>query len=826
MIINNLLLAWQFHQQQKHLPHQRFLTWTQAILLVFIVTLSQASQSIQSFLTENLVNLLGADVVISHQHPLTDAHHEVLAELSTNMIVTQYIATTLTHNDKWQRAKLKFVGDGYPLQGKIKISNSLHATSEAVNTGPKPGNIWLDPRLLTSLSLSVGDTLTITNHPFIVSRILQHEPDRLMEGHSVDMRAMLHINDLNKLNLPEDLLGYRYLIASSSQQISQIIAWQKVNLPAAQIYHTKGAHPLALFWQRTENFIGLASIILFFMAAIAIQQLTHVQLRKEQFFSAVCMSLGSSKSTVFQLSIFRWLMHVILMLPAVLLISAVCHWMIIQWLSHTFSDLNWHWQPMLAVQSVLAVSLIFLVFQIPVWAGLRQSSVAQLVNNHQKRISYWLSLICAVAVLAGVAVVYSDNALLSIMVIASIGLSILLILFFSWAGLSFGEKLTQNVSGLMPFALFMMKQRLLSKSTQILGVGLCAFLLLFTLMLLKDLGGTMQAYQRTHDGNLVVSQATKNQMSDIESWAQEQDVDIRQQRPYTYAKLTQVNGQLLADFTQKPSESLATLSRTVRLHWTNTVPSNNRIVTGQWWQANTPNWQQISVEEEVMTDLGLKLGDSLTFYINEQSIVFNISASHVYKSGSGSITFWFQVPSSAIKNITAVHYSMASLELSEQQFPLLNTLWQQHPTLRMVSLQEMTARFDSTLAMVTQVISGFALLIIVLATVVILSSIHGLEAKEKKKNSVIMSFGFSKQTCLKLNVIEWIVTGSIAASGAIVGTYAAGLLIYQSQFSMHYQPNFLWLLGTLSIILLVVTGLGVYASKNSLSSSVRQLMAE
>jgi predicted lysophospholipase L1 biosynthesis ABC-type transport system permease subunit len=271
---------------------------------------------------------------------------------------------------------------------------------------------------------------------------------------------------------------------------------------------------------------------------------------------------------------------------------------------------------------------------------------------------------------------------------------------------------------------------------------------------------------------------------------------------------------------------MATFQRSIRLHWADNIPTNNRVVDGQWWLTGTKNWQQISIEQEVMTDLGLSLGDKMTFSIGSQSVEFTIVASHAYKPGAGSITFWVQMPPSALAHLQAPQYNMASLELAENQFSLLSDLWQQHPSLRMVSLKEMTARFDAMLSMITHVISGFAVLIIMLAGIVILASITSLEDKEKKKNAIIMSFGFNKSTCLKLNVIEWIVTGAIAAIGSISGTYVAGLLIYQSQFSLTYQPDFIWLGLTLLVILLTVTLLGIAASKNSLSSSVRQLMAE
>lgn len=826
MLTRNLQLAWQFYHQEKHYAHHQVLRWTQAILMVFVITLSQTSQSIQNFLSNNLENLLGADVVLIHKHALTKKQHAELNNISQKLISTQNINTTLTHADKWQRAKLKAVDNNYPLQGKLKIASALGDTPQPSSAGPKPGEIWLDSRLLTSLSLQVGTNIKLANEYFTVARILLHEPDRLMEGHSVDMRAMINKQDLRRLGFPNDLIEHRYLIGADSTQIKKIVTWQKQSLPAAQTYHKQGAHPLALFWQRSENFIGLASIILFFMAAVAVEQLSHVQIHKEQYFSSICISLGAKRSTIWQVSAFKWILRLVLLLPIVVLVSATCHWLIIHWLSDTFVGLSWQWHTGLALQSGAAIAMIFIIFQAPVWISLKQSSVRLLAYNNKYSLSYWFGTASALSVLMAVAFVYSDNTLLTSMVMTCTITSVLLILIISWLILTLGEKFTQNFSGLLPFTLFMMKQRLVSKSTQILGLGLCAFLLLFTLMLLKDLGETMQNYSRQHDGNLLVSQANQQQMHDILSWTKSHNIPIRQNKPYVYAKLTHVNDQHLDDFSDKPSDSLSTFKSSIRLHWTDSVPANNKLLEGRWWTATYKNWQQISIEQEVMTDLGLKLGDQLTFYIGEQSIRFSIVATHAYKPGAGSITFWVQIPTTALANMRAPQYNIASLELSTEQFSLLTALWQKHPSLRMISLKEMTARFDNILAMITKAISGFSLLIIALALIVMLASIQSLGTKEKQKNSIIMSFGFDKKACFKLNIIEWIITATIAAFGAIVGTYIAGLLIYQSQFSLNYQPNFLWLLATLAIILVTVTSLGIHASKHSLSSSIRELMTE
>jgi predicted lysophospholipase L1 biosynthesis ABC-type transport system permease subunit len=826
MLSHQMQLAWYYFRQEYRQPHQQLLRWVQTILMVFIVTLSLSSDTIQKYLQGNLQNLLGADAVLTQKDKLTTKQLTSLTSFSENVVNTLQIDTTLTFNGKWQRSKLKAVGNDYPLQGQLLTSASLQSPAIVTKGAPVAGNIWLDSRLIASLRLSIGDTINIGEQTFNVSKVLIHEPDRLMEGHNVSMRAIINTNDMKKLAFPTDLIQHRYLVSASKAEIQQLINWQKDQLPAAQIHHKQGAHPLALFWQRTENFLGLASIILFFMAAIAIEQIAQVHLKKEQYFSAVCMSLGASKTTGMQLSLFKWLINILVLIPIVAILSGLFHWLVVGWLAETFSEITWQLNAWIMAKTIATSVLLFAVFHSPVWLTLGQTSVAKLFYQNQKSISLGLVKICALIVLILVAVKYSDNGLLTIMLVSSIAITIILMAATSWLVLTLGEKATQQFSGLIPFTLFMMKQRLLSKSTQILGIGLSTFLLLFTLMLLKDLGDTMASYQRTHDGNVMVSQASQSQMKAIEEWSKEHDISLRQTKPYLYAKTVEINNQALNDFATKPSDSLATLSRSIRLHWSHNIPKNNRLVQGKWWQEDTQNWQQISLEEEVMTDLGLALGDKLTFIIHQQSYTFTITASHVYKSGAGSITFWVQMPKAAIKHINAPQYNMASLELNDDQWPLLSQLWQKHPTIRMVSLQELTKQFDDILGMITKVISGFAVMIVLLAITVILSSINALESREKKKNSVIMSFGFLKKTCLQLNIIEWGITSLIIAAGAIFGTYITGMLIYQSQFSLPYQPNIFVLFITLTIILSTVTFLGVYASRHSLKSSVKQLMTD
>ncbi|MCW8093313.1 ABC transporter permease [Alteromonas sp. ASW11-130] len=831
MLKNALTLAWYLFQQEKYASHQVLLRWTQGILLVFIITLSLTSANIQHFLEQNLQSLLGADVVLSHSQPFTPAQLQQLNVLAKDVVHTRQLKAMLTNNEQWQQVLLKAVDMDYPLQGEIQATQRFDEEhSDKPGSGrisvPESGSIWLEPRLMTVLGVKVGDTLQLGNHSFHVSRILLHEPDRLMESHNVEMRAMMNVKDLPSLHFPEEVIQHRYLIAADQNNIEKILTWQAENAPAAKVHHKRGGHPLALFWIRAENFMGLASIILFFMAAIGIEQLSHVHVRKDQFFSALCMSMTASKSMGLMVSWFKWIFGFLWMLPVVLLFSAGLHWLTIKWLGNTFNGIEWVWDVKAPFSSIAIVAVVFMLFHSRVWLALLKCSPAQLLKGEHSTKRQWKSQLTALLGLCVITLLYSDNYTLTLMVVLATLFSVVVLIAISWASLYLLERLTRSVSGLIPFTLFMMRQRIVSKSTQILGIGLCCFLLLFTLMLLKDFGASMGNYTRQHDGNVLITQATKTQMNFINQWAEQKQIALRQQKPFIYAKLLEVNATPLLDFIGRPSESAATLARPIRLHWSDNIPANNRIVDGKWWQPDTAHWQQISVEKEVMVDLKLSLGDQLTFFIGSKSVTFTIVATHEYQSGKGVITFWMQIPSAALQQLDAAEYSMASMELAEKDWAQLSELWRHHPSLRMVSLKELMLRFDNVLGMVTKVVSGFSFIIILLAAIVIMATVKAAETKDKKKNSIILSFGLSRSTCFRLTVFEWLITASIAAIGAILGTYLAGLLIYQSQFSMPYYPDMYWLVGTLFIILTSVTIIGLVASRKSLNSSVRQLMSE
>jgi predicted lysophospholipase L1 biosynthesis ABC-type transport system permease subunit len=797
---------------------------TQTALLFFLMTLTLTSASIQSYLTENLDQMLGSDLVIESHSGLTNADEATFRSLAAGLSVTQLVDITLTHRDEWARVQLKLVDDAYPLQGNLQIGDTPAATQRGVSRGPGVGEIWIDSRLAVKLGTQVGDMLTIGGTDLRLSAIVFHEPDRIMEGHSVALRAMAHARSLQGASIRSSKGRMRYLVAADEAQQQAIESWSRKTLPGASVIKKRGGqHPLASFWQRTENFLGLASVILFFMGAVALDMTNRRWLAKMRYRLAIYASFGTRSRTAMLMALGEWLVGFTLSIALASTLAIFAHGLIVAELQGYFPGLRATWHAAPALKTIGLFFLLLLALQIPSFIQLSRASLLSLIRNPTESRYVWHRLFWSITSVTLLAAAYSDNMLLTGMTLAAIAIALTLMVALTWTVIRLGDRWGRRRTGLLPFAFFMMRQRLFAKSAQVMGLGLCGLLLLFSLMLMRDLGTTMEGHGRIHDGNLMIAEAQTDQIDAIHRWAERTGSSVRSLRPFVSAQLVAVNGNAIADI-QKPSDTLATLKDPIRLSWTDEMPRNNRLAGGTWWPAGTDNWRQISTEPEVMTDMGLSYGDTLTYQIGSKSYDFTLVASHAYQPGAGSITFWFQVPSSARSHIDAPTRYMGSMELPEPAWKALAGLWQQYPTLSLAPLRELTERFDQTLAIVTKVTSGYAAMVLLLALFVLAASASGFSADDRQKNGLLMSMGLRETDCLKLNFYDWGVTALIAAMGAVAGTWSAGLLIYQAQFNLTYNPDILWVAAIVFAMVATVCLVGYLACRQSLKVSVRNLM--
>ena len=175
----------------------------------------------QALLLES-ANVLAADRVLGsgQQPPRT-----ILAEARRRGLHTAETLsfTSMVFSDSGSMlVAAKAVSDHYPLRGELIVTDVPYTRGRPVRTGPPPGEVWLETRILleSALNVAVGDSVYVGEAELKVGQILIAEPDRQQGGmaNNFGPRLMLNLADVARTKVVQagSRVSYRYLFAAGT----------------------------------------------------------------------------------------------------------------------------------------------------------------------------------------------------------------------------------------------------------------------------------------------------------------------------------------------------------------------------------------------------------------------------------------------------------------------------------------------------------------------------------------------------------------------------------------------------------------------------------
>lgn len=817
--------AWQFFWLQTKRRDNLLLLLTLFSLAYYLCLISLTGSSVQQFLQQNLRQLLGGDSVLISTAPLSGAQLQQLQSHSSALTLIRQFELNLTVADKWQLTQIKAVDQAYPLQGELKISRQTGLSGQTVRHGPATGEIWLDPRVMAALSLQIGDTLTIGSQGFLLSAVLLEEPDLLLEGHSVTSRAMLNQADLSLLQLPEQQ-KYRYLMRNTEAQQLALQQWSQPFVQWQLLSQQQGNHPLAALWHRVQKFSGLSAVLLFLLGAITLDLIGKRLAQQQQYYFAVCLANGMTQRQCRLASCWLLLFPALFSLTTAVLLAILTEQLATRALQVVLPDIQslWQWQSL--VEVCLLCFVLFVLTQLPVLIALHQVRIRDLLRQLPVPASSML-LRVTFPLLTMLALVgfYSDNWRLTGLLVTGLAACLLLLLLMTWLTLWCGEKFSQRSSSILAVAFYMMRQRIAVKSAQIIGIGMSLTLLTVSLQLTNDVIDLLEQVANSQDGDLVVDRANAAQVQALQLWAEQQQASVKTMQPFADAQLLQINQRQLSTLGLPPNQTLRELQQGVRLHWSAAVPVNNKLIAGKWLP-EPPDMPAISVEDEVAEDLALALGDVLTFQTGQQQSRFKIASIHQFAPGHGSLTFWFVLHGQAPAQLVPLQQFMGSLDVPDDSWPAVTTLWQQHPSLRMVPFQTLKTKLEQFSYSAMAVVLIFSTFIALVSSLLMAAAIKGYELDDRQRNGLMLSFGLSKRHCLQLIGYEWLLTALIPVLATLFSTVYLTNVLYQQYLGAPYQPAWLELGAEVLSSVLGIAVAGIWLCRAQLKVSIKDLLQE
>lgn len=794
---------------------------THIALATYLLLVNISQVSIGQFLQQNLASTLGADTVIELRKPLDKSQLSQVEHLTTSVGKKNIYDVTISNKERWVSITLSAVDHGYPVQGEIIVNDGLGKKSQQRQLGPSLGEIWLDESIIAKTGFSLGDQVLVGNTSFTFTQVLVNEPDRLLTSMAFKPRAMVHADafTLSSSNLKAS--EFKYLLAHGESSLSALKNLVSDDASAKVISTYQGQHPLAGILERVFNFIGLISVVLFILVAVSLDATSQKNNENQQKFYATAMSLGLSKFN----GLLAWGVYSLLLFTVIIVVSAALALLgatiLVEAAQFAFPNLTIAWSVSLISEPLGLLAILYLSSMFPLAVILSRVSVLNLIREKSYVAKQYLNRVLSFLI-GAIAIVYfySDNIRLTLYILIAVFVTAVVILASAKVLFAMSGLVTNRTSNLFAISITSMKQRLASKTSQVVSIGSCVFLLVFTSQLSENFARQFERYYINNDGNIFIEHATSQEKRALVDWTEQTGSELVHLAPFQFANLVSINQQPLLEIGYGPSESYAKVQNRIRLTWSEKLPKNKAINQGDW--ANTLTLKglaPISVYEEVAEDLGLNIGDTLTFAISQQKKRFEVVAIHRHLPQHGLVSFWFMLPENTISPEAFYQQPsyMGSMKLNEQGEQALASFWGRHPTLQMKTVEALIDRvnlFLKTLDMSVLFITGF---LAAICTLVIWSGISASVENDRKRFGLMLSMGASKLKCIKLTLYEWFITAVVANIGALAGALLALELVYQVQFGASFKVNWWTTIEVFFEVTTIVAAFGLVLSINSLS---------
>ena len=739
---------------------------------------------------------LTADSVFVSANPIPE---QLLDLTQVNQLENSQLTrfSTMAFSDNgMQLVTVKAVDSAYPLRGDMVLESNSQQTNKV-----EAGELWLDERIFSQLEVKIGDIVTIGDADLTISGRIAQEPGLSFNPFQQMPSVFIHSSDIEKTGAIQPGSRVRFSLFLNGDEPTLNNIQDQIELTPSDRWRTQDtASRTNDMFESTTQYLSLTVAIVVIMAATTLVLTCQHYVASRKKTIAMLKSLGASKQWII-----KWLSVQVSLLVAIAAILGVGIGIGLETLLRIpLGELlpsplpSYGFEPaLLAILSSILIGVPAL--GIPLFGLVNTSAISVIQSGHQSAEGmkkYLLLLVPVVPMLA----MYGNNSLVWI-VLAGIAVLFLLLASVSMGVLKALSKLP--VSTAMRLALSRINRTPLATGIQFGSLALSLMLLSIIWLVRSDL---LTDWQQTLPDNapnafaLNIADYEKDTYLEV---LDSNEIERSQAFPIIRGRLANINGVEAKEYVNN-SEGTDALSRELNFTWGDTLPEYNDVIEGQWTQENG-----VSIESEVASELGLEIGDTLTFTINSQTFEADVNSIREVEWREMKPNFYFIFTPDVLSTIPSTW--LVSFRLEDTHNAMLSDLSRNHPTVSLMDIRIMGSKIQQLLQQIVWSITVLAALGVVAGLLLIFTLLRLSLSQRQQEIRLYRTLGASKKRILNTIWCEYgvmaLVAGSIAALGAELSV--AGVMNFGFELSPNAHPM-LW------VALPVLTFITLAAVVNSL----------
>jgi len=778
-----------------------------------LVGVGSFADSLERTVARSAKSLMGGDVEIRSTLPLSVDATALVPEPRGGVEVTrvrELVAMAQAGAQQTQLVELKAVEPGYPFYGEL-VTDPARALPTLIGDG----RALVHESLLARLGLRVGDHLRVGASDLTISGVILKEPDRAVGVFSLGPRVLIAAADLDRTGLirPGSRVRYRTLFRLPEGRDAQVFRDRlALALPAAQrvATYTQAQPGLRRFWDQLTMYLGLTGLVALMVGGIGVAVSVNAFVREKQSAIATMKALGAG---------WRVLLSAYLLQTALLglggsalgaLLGSLVQPLLAPALTRLLPiELTLSFSPRAVLGGLamgVAVALLYALWpllqirRVPPALILRSEVEPRL---HGRR--PWKAAVPIAAGLAALALWQAGSWKIGALFAGGLAGALLLLALGARTVVALARRVHWRSPAWRQAAANLHRPG--SHAGPVLvSLGLAVSLIVSIALLERSLRS--QLVDRS-PGSTPAFFFIDVQPDQAEPFARLVEghgaTAAAELTPVVRSRLASVNGAPVAQTGKALREDAWYLTREYVLTWAKEPPGHNTVVAGRWWTPEEAAREPlISVEDEIARQLGVGLGDTLTFDIQGVLVSARVTSLRHVDWRSFTSNFFVIFSPGALEGAPTTFIATVRAR-PEREGALQSAVVAAFPNVTAIPIREVLERVTAVLdqiALAVRLVAAFS----IGAGLIVMAGALAITRRQRLYQSVILkTIGATRGFVSRVFAIEYALLG--AAAGVAGSALAAGLAwaVLRWAFDVPWQ----WAPATLVAGVLAATGLAL-----------------
>ena len=800
-----------------------------------IVALRSLIQNVRVALTAEAHTLMAGDVYLRTDQPWTDEVRRVIDQRLAGLSHVERTETVETitmvrlvdeRSNRMKLVELRGIGAEFPFYGAFELGGGQPYSFELL----RDHGALVGPDLLTQLGLEVGDQIAIGEVAFTIRNVIHSEPGGQLGAFSFGPRVLVDyasVAGTGLLNLASRA-NREVLLKVQESAVAPLVEQLREDLQDAYVRvgsYRGTENRLERNLSRTENYLSLIGFVVVILGGIGVWSVTRVFVQQRLRSVAILKCLGATTGRVLSV----YVAQVVLLGLGGSLLGVIVARVALGAVPDSLTDQAATAVGLATVSTALTASalvqgltvgmLVSLLFALVPLLEIRHAKPLLLLREGQTIPSAgvdWLRV--AVMGLVGGALVLVASwqaASLEVGAYVVVGFACVTVVLHV-----IGRGLVATIAPFQRTQWFPLRHAVLNLSRPgnqtrviLLAVGLGSFFIIGVRGLQTNLLSNFALELGDDTPDMFLIDIQQDQADGIRTMLAESVDDVPRLIPVLRARVTGVDGQVLT-FDGHRGARRAGVGREYTVTYRSHLEENERVVAGTFWDDEPSKSPEVSIEESLVEERGIQLGDTIRFDIlgrEVQAKVTSVRAVDWDDSRSGGFIFLFRPGALGDAPHSFIAFMQGPSD-TEVRSGLQRDIVAQYPNVSAIdglAVIRIVRRVLDYVTLAITVVGGIALFS---GGLILIGSVAMTKFQRLYEAAIFKTLGASTRSLITMLILEYgvlgVLAGTVGSTGALVFTW----VLTRQVFNVAWFPAPLENVGGVIVTAAVVGVVGVVSS--------------